>query len=142
MSQQNLADGHCVPCHKKAIREQGIEKMSDSEVQKTLATLAPGWSLKQQPVTGEPQELPESLFKVYRFKNFASALAFTSAVGKEADAEGHHPAILLEWGSVAVYWWSHSLKGVRLTLTQLHQNDFVMAARTDRLAEAAEGLKP
>ncbi|WFC95270.1 hypothetical protein MBRA1_001917 [Malassezia brasiliensis] len=85
-------------------------------------------------MAGEPQELPDSLFKVYRFKNFATAAKFAGEVGKEADAEGHHPAILLEWGSVAVYWWSHSLNG-------LHQNDFVMAARTDRLAEAAEGLK-
>lgn len=141
MSAHNLADGHCVPCSKKAIREQGIEKMSDDAVQKTLASLAPGWSLRPQPVAGEPQELPDSLFKLYRFKSFAAALEFTAAVGKEADAEGHHPAILLEWGSVAVYWWSHSLRGVRTHLTQLHDNDFVMAARTDRLADAAEGRK-
>ena len=142
MTLQNLADGHCVPCSKKAIRELGIEKMGQEEVQKSLASLAPGWALRPQPVAGEPQELPDSLFKVYRFKNFAMAAKFAGEVGKEADAEGHHPAILLEWGSVAVYWWSHSLDGVRpSTYVQLHQNDFVMAARTDRLAEAAEGLK-
>lgn len=142
MSLQNLADGHCVPCSKKAIRELGIEKMSQDEVQKSLVSLAPGWALRPQPVAGEPQELPDSLFKVYRFKNFATAAKFAGEVGKEADAEGHHPAILLEWGSVAVYWWSHSLNGVcYATYLQLHHNDFVMAARTDRLAEAAEGLK-
>ncbi|MDV3244097.1 MAG: 4a-hydroxytetrahydrobiopterin dehydratase [Nitrososphaerales archaeon] len=40
--------------------------------------------------------------------------------------EGHHPAILTEWGNVTVTWWAHKIKG-------LHRNDFIMAAKTDRL---------
>lgn len=31
--------------------------------------------------------------------------------------------------------------GYVVLLTQLHKNDFVMAARTDKLAESAEGRK-
>ena len=45
-----------------------------------------------------------------------------------AEAEGHHPALLTEWGRVTVSWWTHKIKG-------LHRNDFVMAAKTDALAE-------
>jgi len=44
-----------------------------------------------------------------------------------AEAEGHHPAMLTEWGRVTVTWWTHKIRG-------LHRNDFVMAAKTDRLA--------
>lgn len=33
------------------------------------------------------------------------------------------------------------LVGYVILLTQLHKNDFVMAARTDKLAESAEGRK-
>lgn len=141
----HLADAHCTPCSKKAIREQGIERLPETEAQRLLGELRPGWSLAPQPfVGGTPADAPAALQRVYRFRNFATAAAFASAVGHEADAEGHHPAILLEWGSVAVWWWSHALAGVRYLhdlLTQLHTNDFVMAARTDRLAEAADGRK-
>jgi 4a-hydroxytetrahydrobiopterin dehydratase len=66
------------------------------------------------------------LERVFKFKNFAQALAFTNQVGALAEAEDHHPAILTEWGKVTVSWWTHKIKG-------LHQNDFIMAARTDGL---------
>jgi 4a-hydroxytetrahydrobiopterin dehydratase len=45
-------------------------------------------------------------------------------VGEAAEKEGHHPALLTEWGKVTVSWWTHDVGG-------LHQNDFIMAARTD-----------
>jgi 4a-hydroxytetrahydrobiopterin dehydratase len=60
------------------------------------------------------------------FKNFAQAVAFTNKVAEIAEAEGHHPAILTEWGKVTVTWWTHKIKG-------LHRNDFIMAAKTDQL---------
>ena len=44
---------------------------------------------------------------------------------------GHHPAILLEWGSVEVTWWSHKIKG-------LHRNDFIAAAKTDNLRKTVK----
>jgi len=61
-----------------------------------------------------------------KFKNFAQAVAFTNKVAEIAEAEGHHPAILTEWGKVTVTWWTHKIKG-------LHRNDFIMAAKTDQL---------
>ena len=48
------------------------------------------------------------------------------AVGAMAEAEGHHPALLVEWGRVRVQWWTHRVRG-------LHLNDFIAAAKTDRL---------
>ena len=62
----------------------------------------------------------------FKFRNFAQALAFTNRVGEAAEAEGHHPTVLTEWGKVTVTWWTHKIKG-------LHLNDFVMAAKTDEL---------
>src|SRR5713101_5264491 len=66
------------------------------------------------------------LERTFKFKNFAEALAFTNRVGEAAEAEGHHPSILTEWGKVTVTWWTHKIKG-------LHRNDFIMAAKTDQL---------
>ncbi len=64
------------------------------------------------------------------FPNFVEALAFTNAVGALAEEEGHHPALLTEWGKVTVTWWTHKIRG-------LHQNDFIMAAKTDAVLPPA-----
>ncbi len=77
------------------------------------------WQLKA--VEGEKR-----LERVFKFKNFAEALAFTDKVGAIAEQEDHHPLLITEWGRVTVNWWSHRIHG-------LHQNDFIMAAKTDRL---------
>src|SRR5256884_9946002 len=66
------------------------------------------------------------LERVFKFKDFVSALAFTNKVGEMAESEGHHPALLTEWGRVTVTWWTHKIRG-------LHRNDFIMAAKTDAL---------
>ena len=62
----------------------------------------------------------------FQFKDFALALAFTKQVGALAEEEGHHPALLTEWGRVTVGWWTHKIHG-------LHVNDFIMASKTDTL---------
>lgn len=66
------------------------------------------------------------LERTFVFRNFASALAFTNRVGALAEEEGHHPAILTEWGKVTVTWWTHKIH-------DLHRNDFIMAKKTDEL---------
>jgi 4a-hydroxytetrahydrobiopterin dehydratase len=66
------------------------------------------------------------LERVFRFTNFAEALNFTNRVGALAEQEGHHPAILTEWGRVTVTLWTHKIRG-------FHRNDFIMAAKLDSM---------
>jgi 4a-hydroxytetrahydrobiopterin dehydratase len=66
------------------------------------------------------------LRRAFPFDDFAHALRFTNQVGELAEQEGHHPALLTEWGRTTVTWWTHKIKG-------LHRNDFIMAAKTDEL---------
>ena len=68
----------------------------------------------------------ERLRRVFKLKNYAESLAFTNRIAEMAEAEDHHPLIVLEWGQVTVEWWSHKIKG-------LHRNDFISAAKTDAL---------
>ena len=82
----------------------------------------PDWTLVER-------EAIQRLERVFRFGSFAEALSFTNRVGVLAEAEGHHPAILTEWGQVTVTLWTHKISG-------LHRNDFVMAAKIDALAPA------
>lgn len=81
----------------------------------------PAWRLVER------ESIPR-LERVFPFRDFAAALAFTNKVGALAEEEGHHPAVLTEWGRVTVAWWTHTIRG-------LHRNDFIMAAKTDRLAD-------
>ena len=67
------------------------------------------------------------LDRTFKFSNFAEAMEFTKKVGQAGEDEGHHPRITTEWGRVNVAWWTHKIRG-------LHQNDFIAAAKTDRLA--------
>lgn len=77
----------------------------------------------------EIREGVSQLEREFKFANFVDALAFTNAVGALAEEQGHHPALLTEWGSLRVTWWTHKIRG-------LHLNDFVMAAKTDQLFDA------
>ena len=64
------------------------------------------------------------LQRTFDFKNFAEALHFTNRVGEAAEKEGHHPIITLTWGRATVTWYTHKING-------LHENDFIMAAKTN-----------
>ena len=60
----------------------------------------------------------------FKTQNFENSVAFTNLLAQVSDHENHHPRIILEYSSVTVEWWSHSIKG-------LHKNDFIMAAKTE-----------
>ena len=120
MTATALKQGHCEACSADA------PKVSEEELAELIRQI-PDWSI-------EVRDGIMQLEKVFRFKNFRHALAFTNAVGAIAEEEGHHPGLLTEWGKVTVTWWSHSIKG-------LPRNDFIMAARTDEVAATAEGRK-
>jgi 4a-hydroxytetrahydrobiopterin dehydratase len=66
------------------------------------------------------------LRRVFKFPDFRQALLFVNRVGELADAEGHHPDILLGWGKAEITLWTHAASG-------LTENDFIMAAKIDRL---------
>jgi 4a-hydroxytetrahydrobiopterin dehydratase len=108
-----LKELHCEACRRDA------PTVSQEEM-KGLLTEIPDWTVIH------PEGIAQ-LQRVFEFPDFAGALAFTNRVGEIAEAEGHHPALLTEWGRVTVRWWTHKIRG-------LHRNDFIMAARTDDLA--------
>jgi 4a-hydroxytetrahydrobiopterin dehydratase len=108
----SLAESRCVACRRDA------PTVTDAEMAE-LQPQVPDWELVEL-------DGVKRLRRVFTFDDFAQALAFTEAVGAIAEEEGHHPALLTEWGRTSVTWWTHKIRG-------LHRNDFVMAAKTDRL---------
>lgn len=102
----------CIACRK------GEPTVTDAEIAE-FHPQVPEWQIVER-------DGIKRLERVFKFENFAQALAFTNKVGELAESEGHHPALLTEWGKVTVQWWTHKIKG-------LHRNDFIMAAKTERL---------
>ncbi len=105
-----LADQRCAVCRPDSPRLTGAELDS-------LRAEIPEWSIVERDGIAR-------LERVFKFPNFADALAFTNRIGALAESHDHHPAITTEWGQVTVTWWTHTIKG-------LHKNDFILAAKTD-----------
>ncbi len=108
----SLARERCVACRRDSPR------VTEAEVAE-LRPQVPDWEVVER-------DGIQRLERVFRFANFAEALTFTNRVGALADEEGHHPALLTEWGRVTVTWWTHKIHG-------LHRNDFIMAVKTGSL---------
>jgi 4a-hydroxytetrahydrobiopterin dehydratase len=113
---QPLSSERCEACRRDSPR------VTPDEVNE-LKPQIPDWKLVDH-------DGVDHLERTFEFKNFADALAFTNRVGELAEAEGHHPKLVTEWGRVGVSWWTHKIRG-------LHRNDFIMAAKTDELASEA-----
>ncbi|MCW8800234.1 MAG: 4a-hydroxytetrahydrobiopterin dehydratase [Desulfobacter sp.] len=110
-----LTKHKCVPC------EKGGPVATADEID-AYKPQVPEWDIVD--IKGS-----RTLRRVFRFKNFKQALAFVNQVGELAEAEYHHPTLILDWGRVEVLWTTHKIKG-------LHKNDFSMAAKTDVLFQS------
>jgi len=108
----NLNQMKCVACR------GGEPTLTDAEIEALLPQV-PEWQIKE--VNGVKR-----LERVIKLKNFIEAVALTNKIALVAEKEDHHPLIVTEYGRVTVEWWTHKIKG-------LHQNDFIMAAKTDKL---------
>ena len=109
---EELVQMRCVACRK------GEPTVTEKEIEEFFPQI-PGWKIVER-------DGIKRLERTYGFKNFSQALSWTDKVGALAEAEGHHPALLTEWGKVTVTWWTHKIGG-------LHRNDLIMAAKTDAL---------
>jgi len=109
----NLVNQVCEACR------AGAPTVSPEQLQKFKPQI-PDWELIEI-------DNIKRLQRHFSFRDFREALDFSNRVGELAESEQHHPAILVEWGSVTVTWWTHKIRG-------LHVNDFILAAKTDTLA--------
>jgi len=107
----SLAEKSCTPCR------GGVPPLSESEAEAYRAQ-APDWTLGDH---------AKQIERTYRFRNFGQAFQFVERAAALAEAEGHHPNIAFGWGYATVSLQTKKIKG-------LHENDFIMAAKLDRIA--------
>jgi len=112
----SLAEKTCEPCR------GGVEPMDHDKATELLAQV-PGWELSQD---------GKSISRTFKFANWVETMDFVRWVGHTAEQNGHHPDVTFGWGYATVKFYTHKIDG-------LHENDFIMAARSNRLYDDESG---
>ncbi len=112
MSSGDFASKSCVPCR------GGIPPFTLEQARELLARV-PEWSL---------EENGTRLRRRFEFEDFRKAIAFVNRVADIAEEQGHHPDIAIHWNKVDLVLWTHKIGG-------LHENDFILAAKINRLLD-------
>jgi 4a-hydroxytetrahydrobiopterin dehydratase len=89
--------------------------LSPSEVDQALKTL-PGWISNGK-----------TIVRVFPFGNFLEAMEFVNQIAVAAEAENHHPDILINYNKVTLTLVSHDSGGVT-------QRDIRMAGKINEVA--------
>lgn len=114
---EQLTHKKCRPC------EGGVEPYTLEESKAQLAKLD-GWRL-----THEGQRIRRD----WTVKNFMAGLDFFQRVAELAEDDNHHPDLHLEgYRKLSIELWTHAIGG-------LSENDFILAAKIDRLAIELKG---
>jgi 4a-hydroxytetrahydrobiopterin dehydratase len=95
--------------------DKGTPPLSEADAAAYLVQ-TPEWEMREA----------KSLRRRFRFKDFVQAMAFVNQVAAVAEGEGHHPDILISYNRVRIDLTTHAIGG-------LSENDFIMAAKIDRL---------
>ena len=119
-SMTDLADKKCIPC------EGGIPSFDITEIHKYLK-MVDGWEVQSD------ENKIYFLIKEFKFKDFKESQSFINKVGDIAEIEGHHPDIWFGWGYAKIKIFTHAIKG-------LHESDFVLAAKIDKITQCLKCL--
>lgn len=106
-----LAERHCVVC------KPGTPPLPRSEIDRLLEQVS-GWQVEE--ADGHLR-----LARTVKFKGFTPGVDLINLIAPIAEAEGHHPELLLSYGSLTISLWTHAAGG-------LTENDFILAARFDQ----------
>jgi len=109
---EGLASKSCVPCR------GGVPPLSPNDAARYLAA-TPAWRL---------EENGTRIRRRFEFRDFVGAMKFVNRVAEMAEEQGHHPDIAIHWNKVDLVLWTHKIGG-------LHENDFILAAKIDRLLD-------
>jgi 4a-hydroxytetrahydrobiopterin dehydratase len=114
---EELANRHCQPC------EGGVEPLLPGQALELLEALHEDWVLSEDQL---------EISRRFEFPAYSRTLAFANAVAWIAISEGHHPVLNVSYGACAVSYTTHAING-------LSDNDFICAAKIDRLWEGSVG---
>jgi 4a-hydroxytetrahydrobiopterin dehydratase len=107
----DLASKKCAPC------EGGVPPLTEAQANSFRAELHADWKLSAD---------AKSLKRALKFKDFYRTMSFVNAIAHIANVEDHHPDLEVGYGYCRITYSTHAIGG-------LSQNDFICAAKIDRL---------
>jgi 4a-hydroxytetrahydrobiopterin dehydratase len=112
MAETKLSAKACVAC-------RGDEpKLTYNRIKSYLLQIDDDWVFSSD---------PDKIKKSFEFEDFNKALDFINRVGELSEKEKHHPNICIyDYRKVSIELFTHKIDG-------LHENDFIMAAKIDKL---------
>ena len=110
----DLTKKNCVAC------DGNIPPFDTKEIHKYLKKVD-GWDVESV------DQKDFYITKNFKFDNFLESQSFVNKVGEIAEQEGRHPDIWFGWGYAKIKIQTHAING-------LHESDFVLAAKIDRMA--------
>ncbi len=113
----DLAERHCKPC------EGGVEPLTTEQAGELMAALHADWVLSDD---------GREISRRFEFPVYSRTLGFTNAVAWIAISEDHHPDLTVSYGSCHFAYTTHAID-------VLSDNDFICAAKIDRLLPGAGG---
>ena len=113
----DLLNKHCKPC------EGGGDPLNPDQVAELKHALHVDWVLSNDGL---------EIARHFKFPAYSRTLGFANAVAWIAISEGHHPVLTVSYGSCDVSYTTHAIGG-------LSDNDFICAAKVDRIAAEAAG---
>jgi len=111
MTAASLTEKKCKPC------EGGVPPLSNAAAAELMKALHSGWVISDD---------GKSISRSFRFEHFTQTMGFVNALAWVAESEDHHPNMEVGFGDCVVRWNTHAIDG-------LSENDFICAAKTDRL---------
>ena len=106
-----LSEKGCMPC------EGGVPALAPDRIGELLREV-PGWRVSEDHST---------LSKEFRFSHFVGTMVFVNQMAALAEDEGHHPDFCVHYNRLNIQLTTHAIHG-------LSENDFIMAARLNKLA--------
>jgi len=94
-----------------------VEKkaLTDSELKDKLAEMAPEWKMDAN------EKGLHFIYRVHHAPSFMEGIDFVRQVAEAAEAENHHPDIIINYKRITVRYWTHSASGVTLADVQMAQ---------------------
>ena len=89
-----------------------MTKLSESEIQASLSEV-PSWS-----------EVSGTIQRTYHFNDFRESMRFVNRVAEQAEADQHHPDILIRYNKVTLTLATHDAGGIT-------NKDFALAKAAD-----------
>ncbi len=109
-AEKKLSEMKCTPC------QGGVEPFGPDKARQYMQQIDPQWELVED----------KKIKRTFKFDDFRGAFEFVKKVGELAEQHQHHPNISFTWGKATISLSTHKING-------LHENDFIMASKIDRL---------